>query len=265
MTTRQSMRWLEKTLKHIPYPPDRKRVSNELYDHIMQRIALFSSEGYSDNEADRRTAEAMGDPDEVGKALSRECRPFWGWTLLTLRVVVLILTIVFAVTLVKNLPGILRNQELLRGARETADDIPWVEQFSEAECGDYRFRLRNAKLVPQEDGSTRLMLELSAFTWDPMLGSPDCVRFLTVTDSVGNVYAASGSLNPLTGVGPSVRSHRIGMVTYSLGSGISQENIFTWKGFICADGFDEAAEWAVLSFDNGERQFSLPIRLEDRG
>ena len=239
MTTRQSMRWLEKVQKHISYPPDRKRVSNELYDHIMQRIALFSSEGYSDNEADRRTAEAMGDPDEVGKALSKECRPFWGWTLLTLRALVLILAILLAAFMWRSRVGfddLFRQRKVVLSMLADDDTVPWVKQSAEAYCGEYHFRLLRAKQVTLEDGSNRLILELSARTWDPTLGSPTLHNYLTCSDSGGAILPA--------------------------GHWFYRDIVCIGKLWVAVDGFDPAAEWAVLDFDNGDRGFSLPIRLE---
>ena len=260
MTTRQSMRWLEKVQKHISYPPDRKRVSNELYDHIMQRIAIFSSEGYSDHEADRRTAEAMGDPDEVGKALSRECRPFWGWTLLTLRALALILLVVFAFLFLRNLPGIRSEREWNRSALESFGSAGWIEQAAEAECGDYHFRLMRAQLSPQEDGGARLVIELRAWTWDPLLGAPMIDRYLTVADSGGNCYTSTASLSGA----PAVRVHteQHGLLSFTFLSSASHETVFTWTHYFIVEDFDETAKWATLDFDNGENRFSLPIRLE---
>ena len=260
MTTRRSMHWLEKTVKHVPFPPDRKRVQNELYDHILQRIRLFSEEGCSDEEADRRTAEAMGDPDEVGRALAKEYRPFWGWFLLTLRVVALILLVVFAVTFLRNLPGIRSEREWNRAALERFGSEGWVEQVSEAECGDYHFRLIRAQLSPQEDGGTRLVIELRARTWDPLLGAPMIDRYLTVTDSCGDCYATTASLSGAPAV--RVHSEQHGLLSFTFLSSASHEAVFTWTRYFMVEGFDETAKWATLDFDNGENRFSLPIRLE---
>lgn len=239
MVTRQSMRWLEKTCKHIPYPPDRKRVSNELYDHIMQRIALFSAEGYSDSEADRRTAEAMGDPDEVGEALRKVTKPFWGWCLLTLRAVVLILAIILAASMWKNRIGfddLFRQRKVVLSVLADDDTVPWVEQTAEADCGEYHFRLLRSKLVTLANGSTRLILELSARTWNPTLGSPWLHSGLRVTDSSGVVLPAE--------------------------HWYYRDIVCIGRLWVAVDGFDPAAEWAVLDFTNGDRGFSLPIRLE---
>lgn len=260
MTTRQSMYWLEKTLKYVPYPPDRKRVQNELYDHILQRIRLFSEEGYSDEEADRRTAEAMGDPDEVGRALAKEYRPFWGWCLLSLRAVALILLVVFSVSFLRNLAGIRSEREWNRAALESFGSEGWVEQVAESECGDYHFSLKRAQLSPQEDSGTRLVLELRAWTWDPLLGAPMIDRYLTVADSGGNCYTSTASLSGA----PAVRVHteQHGLLSFTFLSSASYETVFTWTHYFIVEDFDETAKWATLDFDNGEHRFSLPVRLE---
>ena len=260
MTTRLSMRWLEKTLKYITYPPDRRRVQNELYDHLMQRIHLFSEEGYSDTEADRRAAEAMGDPDEVGRALAAEYRPFWGWCLLSLRAVALLLLVLFSVALLHNLPGIRSERDWNRAALDSFGSEGWVEQVAQVKCGDYRFRLIRAQRSPQEDGGDRLVLELRARTWDPLLGAPMIDRYLTVTDSGGKRYASTASLSGATAV--NVHSEQRGLFSLTFLSSASHEAVFTWTRYYIVEDFDASASWATLDFDNGECSFSLPIRLE---
>ena len=62
--------WLRDAVKHVRFPPDRRRVQEELYEHMLSRNLEFLAEGHSEEEADRLACLAMGDPDEVGRALA---------------------------------------------------------------------------------------------------------------------------------------------------------------------------------------------------
>jgi len=67
---RQGEYWLRDAVKYIKFPPDRRQVRQELYEHMIARNRDFLAEGYSEQEADRLSCEAMGDSAEVGKALA---------------------------------------------------------------------------------------------------------------------------------------------------------------------------------------------------
>jgi hypothetical protein len=87
---------------------------------------------------------------------------------------------------------------------------------------------------------TYLVLQLRTFTWDPNLGPPQFgYRTLTVEDSGGKTYPA-----------------------YTLGE---TDLIFAGRVMILVKDFDQAAEWAVLRFDSGDRSFQMPIRLKGAG
>ena len=68
--------WLRDAVKYIKFPPDRRRVQQELYEHMISRNLDFLAKGASEEEADKLVCRAMGDPEEVGKALAEVHKPF---------------------------------------------------------------------------------------------------------------------------------------------------------------------------------------------
>ncbi|MBR4702572.1 MAG: hypothetical protein IKO91_01890 [Oscillospiraceae bacterium] len=238
MQWRKGEYWLRDAVKYVRFPPDRRRVQEELYSHMIARNRDFLEEGYSEEEADRRSTEAMGDPEEVGRALAAVHRPFWGYFVLSLRIaLVLALLISAAAVIQKGSYGgfyTIANYIVYRDLyRETASP---VAQDAAAKCGDYRFRLRSAGLSQGgEHLPDGLILDLRASTWDPTLGTP---RFyydtLTLEDSTGGKHRA-----------------------YVLAG---RDLIFFSDLLVAAEGFDPASEWAVLSYDVEGRSFRLPLR-----
>ena len=241
--------WLRDAVKHVKFPPDRRRVRQELFDHMVRRNLDFMDEGYPEEEADRLVCEAMGDPDEVGKALAAVHQPLWGYLLRALRIVTAILLLLFAVQVIRTHSSYSGSSlSWYTGARSQyeAHMARWLSQSAAETCGDYRFRLRRAGVAgPREDGEQfipegeHLVLELRVSAWDPGLGTPRLeARKLAVEDSLGNHYEA---------------------FVYG-----SMDWIFFSDMVIVAHDFDPAAEWAVLSYDAGEQGFRLPVRLEVR-
>ena len=246
MVWKEGEYWLRDAVKHVRFPPDRKRVQEELYEHMISRNLDYLAEGYSDEEADWLVCEAMGDPDEVGKALAEVHKPFWGYFLRALRIVTVIVLILLAVHVIRTHSSYSGNDLSrytgVRGRYE-AYMAGWIPQSSAEKCGDYRFRLLRAGTVLSGEGEkvipegNHLVLELRASTWDPGLGTPQLeAQKLTVEDNLGKRYDAFVS--------------------------ISMDWIFFSDIVIVAYDFDPAAEWAVLSYDAGELAFHLPVELE---
>ena len=257
MVWKEGEYWLRDAVKYVKFPPDRRRVQQELYEHMISRNRDFLDMGYSEEEADRRVCEAMGDPDEVGKALAEVHKPFWGYFLRVLRILLILAALFTAVVAVKERAGSLADNAYFLAHRAAIDARidRWIPQKAAESAGDYRFRLQKAGFVPRsEEGSISfryagidvvsgegpyLELDLLAFTWDPFLGSP---RFdfwaLTVEDSKGRVYRASA---------------------------MSRDLIFVSQMRLTVYDFDPAAEWAVLHMQAGDRKLRFPIRLKGGG
>ena len=246
MVWKEGEYWLRDVVKYVKFPPDRRRVQEELYEHMISRNLELLAEGVSEEEADRRVCEAMGDPDEVGKALAEVHKPFWGYFLRAMRIVTAIVLLLLAVHTIRTHNDYSGN-DLSRytgnRGRYEAYMPGWIGQSAAEKCGDYRFRLLRAgvalagegdRFIPEGD---HLVLELRVSTWDPGLGTPQLeTRRLTVEDNLGKQYEA---------------------FVYG-----SMDRIFFSDMVIVAHDFDPAAEWAVLRYDSGEQSFRLPVKLE---
>ena len=250
MQWKQGEYWLREAVKYVKFPPDRRKVQEELYGHMIARNQDFLNEGCSEEVADWRVCQAMGDPEEVGKALAEVHKPFWGYFLRVLRILLVLIVLYAAVSVVRDGEEIL-NYPYLRALNGEIDGrVPaWIPQHASAAAGDYRFRLVKAGLTGPEpaadaryfaESGTFLILQLRTFTWDPNLGPPQFgYRTLTVEDSGGKTYPA-----------------------YTLGE---LDLIFAGRVLVLVKDFDPAAEWAVLRFDSGDRSFRMPVHLKGAG
>ena len=64
-------KWMDTVLREIRFIPDRKKIRQELLEHMADRM-----EDYEDEE---QVLLAMGDPSELGQELNREHKPWIGW------------------------------------------------------------------------------------------------------------------------------------------------------------------------------------------
>ncbi|MGI6031142.1 MAG: hypothetical protein ACOX7F_06535 [Eubacteriales bacterium] len=73
--------WLERATRLIRFGPDRRAAEEELDAHWEDSLEqlLRDHPEMERQEAEQRVAGRMGDPDEVGRALARLHRPWWGW------------------------------------------------------------------------------------------------------------------------------------------------------------------------------------------
>lgn len=63
--------WIETVLNQVHFAPDRKKIRQELLEHMEDRMEEFEDE--------ERVLQSMGDPTELGKELNREHKPWLGW------------------------------------------------------------------------------------------------------------------------------------------------------------------------------------------
>ncbi len=88
--------FLNAVCSHVRYRPARAGIASELWNHLSDRTEAFQAQGLPLEEAEARAVTAMGDPDELGKALDRAHPCVWSYLYLVLRpVTVLICVLVF--------------------------------------------------------------------------------------------------------------------------------------------------------------------------
>lgn len=64
-------KWIDAVLHEIRFAPDRRKIRQELLEHMEDRM-----EEYEDEE---RVLQSMGDPVELGRELNQEHKPWLGW------------------------------------------------------------------------------------------------------------------------------------------------------------------------------------------
>lgn len=81
-------RWLDTATRGIRFKPDRAAVRSELEAHLEDKQADFRRifPKMSQEEAEHRALEAMGDPEELGRELARIHRPWLGYLWVASRV-----------------------------------------------------------------------------------------------------------------------------------------------------------------------------------
>ncbi len=237
MKTDRSLSWLRDAVGGIKYRPDRKRVEKELYEHLIARNEDFLAQGVPEREADELVVKAMGDPEETRRMLAEVYKPFWGNVINTLLTLVVIALIWAVFALVTNRYAFLEMSSYAPPEGTVVERT--IPQSASVRCGDYRFRVLRASFAKNEAGESRLIVELRAFTPDPLLGGPkwDYYHAPTLIDSRGNV----GRI----GVSP------------------QRSLVFTSRWMLCYGGIDENAEWAMLTLPSPEGPQTVPISLRE--
>lgn len=91
--------WCEKAASGISFPPDRRKVYQELMAHMEDHYDLLLEHGLDPDTAQQMTVEAMGDPWPIAKDLAAIHRPFWGYFLRATRVILVIATLIAVIPL----------------------------------------------------------------------------------------------------------------------------------------------------------------------
>lgn len=98
----QSKDFLENVCKQIKYKPIREDISKELENHIIERKEFYLEYGVSEDEAEKKAIEQMGNAEEIGKSLNQIHKPR-----LNIKLVIVILALlVFGI-----LSAVIRNME----------------------------------------------------------------------------------------------------------------------------------------------------------
>ena len=193
----------------VRWPFARWGITQELTAHLEDHAAALEARGLSPQEARVRAVAAMGDPDQVGRALNRVHSPLWGLTFTALRLLSLCLLLLL---LESNLPGGLPQalvsrfytpirtieQELDLGA-QLISRIP-LDQWRQVDTLHVHYT--NAYLVRHASSNARspywLYLEGNLWQGDPFhqadgpfanSASSQALPFPTVfSDDLGNQY-----------------------------------------------------------------------------
>ena len=93
--------WCSDAVSGIIFPPDQRKVSEELYHHLEDHYEALVEQGMDKEEAVKATLAAMGDAREIAPQLAAIHRPFWGYFLRVTRILLIIFLLATAVPLGK--------------------------------------------------------------------------------------------------------------------------------------------------------------------
>lgn len=86
-------RWAEYAVSGIIFPGDKKKVYQELMDHMEDHYDGLVGQGMDEEAAREAVEKAMGDPWAVAKDLAAIHQPFWGYFLRATRVILVLVLI----------------------------------------------------------------------------------------------------------------------------------------------------------------------------
>lgn len=283
--------WLYKATREIRFKLDREEVEEELRQHLEDKRddlrRIFPD--IPADEAERRVLSDMGDPEEIGKALAKIHRPWWGYLWRASRV---ILAALLAVNLFCwGRTGIDQFGTWWEYGREPSQsqyiegcyyngvdpfslDSPWYEEDrisnvirtpllvvhpeDTATVGGYRFSVDQAALwsIHQQDEADNwwlfCTLKATGLPWQPL--GLNAVWHIRATDSLGNQYYSSYEVYDLD-----VNRGEDGYVMVNPGdSGFARET-FELKVIDIAP----AADWLRLEYDRDGSSWSLTIPLKE--
>ena len=71
--------WCDTVTRQVRFQPDRADIARELAAHYEDHVRDLERLGYGAELAAQRALGAMGDPEEVGRAMDEAHKPWLGW------------------------------------------------------------------------------------------------------------------------------------------------------------------------------------------
>jgi len=262
-------RWCASAVSGIRYKPDRRKVYAELYAHLEDRCAAMTDAGVPEDDAVKRTLEAMGSAAEVAEQLEQIHRPFWGrllrfsrWLLLIAAVMAAFIVLPWLRGLALVTPGDLASALSYYGNAEGFDTNHakhlWTVESAARDSSDgYRFTLRRADgwLSDRADvlGETEadsVDLTVECFNLRPWARYSSVQYEFYAVDSLGNRYEAFPD------------AWRDGSEPMLLWTGNINTGVCTVTHICSLMGYcSQGAEWIELRYDRAGRDVRLRVYL----
>ncbi|MDE6454647.1 MAG: permease prefix domain 1-containing protein, partial [Dysosmobacter sp.] len=112
--------WVNAVCEQVRFRPDHRRIEFELRDHYEDHVRDLLRLGRPRELAEERALAAMGNAQEVGRALDKVHKPWLGWLWEASRALALVLAVLAAVTL-------FWTAGLNSLAERTIDELTWEE------------------------------------------------------------------------------------------------------------------------------------------
>lgn len=255
--------WCEQAVSGIIFPPDRKKVSTELYLHMEDHYDDLIEQGIPPETAEKQVVSAMGDARELAPLLAAVHRPFWGYFLHTTRellVIALCVALIFLGRFISDKPFSQPYYDK-HGSFELENYGPEsgriLLSYSEPGCSfesdGYTFTVTKAAFwtpAESETGIHYFHILAEQFNPRPWAASPRIIYWFWAEDSLGNHYCSRGNklhteFNDAIVLG---NCSHTSPLTYTYELWISSETL-------------AGAEWIDLHYDRDGRDCVLRIDL----
>ncbi|BDF67176.1 hypothetical protein CE91St43_11480 [Oscillospiraceae bacterium] len=231
---------------------ERRDILQELAGHLADHMETLMDAGYDAELAEERAVAAMGDPEEVGRALNAQLSPFWLWV----RRLGWALTVCLALVLLghSGVRGTVENLEIRRGQYRD-----WLDSYSaddgwhwrpdlEMTVGEDVVRVTGVELQPREDGTYRCGVFLSTYAQNPLRpASEGVIHDLRLLDASGKLLAEGVDM---------ARSTEARLP-------------YWWRGGVYDEWFDctvtEADDALTVAYDRFGRSVSMRVPLDWEG
>lgn len=226
---------------------EREEIRRELRDHLEDHALDMRERDWSEEEAQKRAVEAMGDPAEIGKAWNDQLSPFWLWVGRCAKMLTAVLLICALLPTLNTVIAVGRNTwtqiSSLDQFRYGYDDaLTQWDPDVRVEMGDFELRFYRAGIIPLTDGD-----RLSYF-YPELEGEWYKLKVTAAVYSRNPLY--QGPIGMWDGLDS---GWKLGGFT-SYGGDINHQDLF------CP--VKKGQESATLSVDNDFGSFTLTLPLE---
>lgn len=158
--------WRATVVAQVRFKPDRAAIQQELTAHYEDHVRDLERLKYPTELAEKRAVEAMGDPEEIGRALDRVHKPWLGWLWKVSRILLVVLATT-AVCAAWFLDGAVAVYQRIQ-AENGWEDPPFLSSHVELPYGDLwaapgEIRVENGRYTAE----VRIWLELDSPKEDP--------------------------------------------------------------------------------------------------
>ena len=203
LSTAQLDRWCKTATEQIRFGPDRRRVAEELRNHLEDHRMSLIEQGMDQQEANLQALEAMGSAEELAPQLAAIHKPFWGRVIRICRIL-LVPLLVFSIFPMINYYG----RSLAYSAPDLEELYPdsyveenglTVQHLSPAKVSfssdGSTFTVTDAMILTDQYGNTELQILVEQRCLLPSLEQVEyMMRYIPitewfyVTDSAGTQY-----------------------------------------------------------------------------
>lgn len=225
--------FVEEILSYVKFSFDRKEISLELNQHMVDKIEHYMEKGYDEKEAENLAINHMGDPKEIGVQLNKEHNPILGWIWAITNIGVRILITISIFILAINILIVIFNGSGVKGIAE--ENIVYRLDINERVEIDNRV-IEFTNLIYEKNGDMNIFYkdyEKSLF------GRSDSFDWIGhIKDDLGNEY------------GYKARSTSGGIVS---------------KSRRVINDFSQDANYLIINYNEYNREYTVEIPLKIGG